>query len=64
MVEVAEQNGYKKRIAQFGKYIQNFNQELTEYDEQLVRLYIKKITVYDDHYEVEFKTGFKLNIKR
>lgn len=64
MVEAAEQNGYKKRIAQFEEYLQNFNQELTEYDEQLVRLYIKTVTVYDEHYEVEFKTGFKLNIER
>lgn len=27
-----------------------------------VRLYVT--TVYDEHYEVEFKTGFKLNIER
>lgn len=57
MVEAAEQNGYKKRIAQFEEYLQNYNQELTEYDEQLVRLYIKKITVYDDHMRWNSKLG-------
>ena len=38
--------------------------EITEYDETLVRTYFEKITVYDDHYEVTFKSGVSVNIEK
>lgn len=64
MVESAEKNGFKKRITELEEYLQNYQQELVEYDEQLVRLYIQRITVYSSHFEIEYKAGFKLNIER
>lgn len=64
MVNRAEKNGFNKRVTELEKFLQDFTFELTEYDEQLVRSYIQKITVYDDRYEVEFKAGIKLNIER
>ncbi len=57
-------NGFKKRIGELEEFLQEFEFELTEYDEQLVRGYIQKITVYDERYEVEFKAGFELDIER
>ena len=35
---------------------------VTEYDEALVRRLIEKVTVYDDHFTVEFKSGLKTDI--
>lgn len=35
-----------------------------EYDEALVRAYFDKITVYDDHYEVTFKSGVSVGIAK
>lgn len=64
MVNRAEKNGFNKRVAELEKFLRDFTFELTEYDEQLVRSYIQKITVYDDRYEVEFKAGLKLKIER
>lgn len=64
MVDRAERNAFNKRVTELEKFLQDFTLELAEYDEELVRSYIQKITVYDDRYEVEFKTGFKLNIER
>lgn len=64
MADRAEKNGFNKRVAELEKFLQDFTFELTEYNEQLVRSYIQKITVYDDRYEVEFKAGLKLNIER
>lgn len=64
MVEAAEQNGYKRRITELEEYLQNYQQELIEYDDQLVRLHIQRIMVYSSHFEIEFKAGFKLNIER
>ena len=40
------------------------SQELIEYDEQMVRKYIERITVYDTYYEVEFKAGIKVEIEK
>ena len=64
MAESAEKNGYKKRISELEEFLHGFELEITEYDEQLVRSYIQKITVYDDRFNVEFKAGFDLNIAK
>ena len=43
-------------------YLQSEPEEVTEYSEALVRRMIEKITVYDDHFGVEFKSGIKITI--
>jgi site-specific DNA recombinase len=35
---------------------------LTEYNEQLVRRLIEKVTVYEDKFTVEFKSGVTVDI--
>ncbi|KLO69142.1 integrase [Enterococcus cecorum] len=37
--------------------------ELEEYDEQLVRRLIEKVTVHDDRIEVEFKSGISIDVE-
>jgi len=37
--------------------------KLQEYDEQLVRRLIEKITVFDDKLTIEFKSGVEINIE-
>jgi len=36
---------------------------LTEYDEQLVRRLIEKVTIFKDKFTVEFKSGVTVDIK-
>ena len=36
--------------------------DLTEFDEVLVRRWFKQITVYEDHYTVELKSGLSVDI--
>ena len=36
---------------------------VTEYDEELVRQLIEKITVYDDHLVFEFKSGLETEVQ-
>lgn len=38
--------------------------EIEEYDEQLVRRLIAKVTVFDDKFEVELKLGLSVDIRR
>jgi hypothetical protein len=37
--------------------------EIAEYDEHLVRRLIEKITVFDDTFKVEFKSGVEIEVQ-
>lgn len=51
-----------KRITALQDFIRSQPAELTEFDEVLVRRWFKQITVYEDHYTVELKSGLKVDI--
>lgn len=63
-VDKAEVEGYKQRIQEMGSFLDGEAKELTEYDESMVRSYIKGIKIYDDHFTVTFKAGIDLDIQR
>ncbi|MFQ9514682.1 MAG: hypothetical protein ACLRZ9_02530 [Eubacterium sp.] len=46
------------------KFLGEAEQELTEYDEMMVRKYIYRILMYEDKFTVAFKAGVKLDIER
>ena len=64
LVENAEREGMKKRISEMQQFLSGQTQEVTEYDEQLVRRLIEKITVYDEWVTVEFKSGTSVKVRR
>lgn len=64
LVAKAETEGFKKRIKELEDFLKEANQELTEYDESMVRRYIEKIQVYEDKFTVCFKAGVDLDIER
>jgi len=64
MTEKAEEEWRKLRIEEMTTFMSGMSQELIEYDEQMVRKYIERITVYDTYYEVEFKAGIKVEIEK
>ena len=37
---------------------------IQDHDEQLVRKMIEKVIVYDDRFDVEFKSGAKVDVER
>ena len=45
------------RIRELREFIRSQSSELTEFDETLVRHWIRKITVHHDRLTIEFKTG-------
>ena len=63
-IDEAEKAGISKRIDEMKEYLRQVDAEISEYDEGLVRTYFEKITVYDDRFGVEFKTGVKVDIAR
>ena len=51
-----------KRITALQDFIRSQPTDLTEFDETLVRRWFKQVTVYDDHYTVELKSGLSVDI--
>ena len=64
LVESAEREGLKQRIREMREFLEQQSTEVTEYDELLVRRLIEKVTVYDEQFEVEFKSGTKVDVDR
>lgn len=60
----AEREGMKQRISEMQQFLAEQTQNITEYDEQLVRRLIEKITVYGERVTVEFKSGTSVDVRR
>ena len=60
--EDASRQDRKKRIDELIAFLEDLPCELTEYDEQFVKTLIEKITVFDNHFIVEFKSGIEIEI--
>lgn len=54
----------KQRISEMQQFLAEQTQNITEYDEQLVRRLIEKITVYEEKVTVEFKSGTSVDVRR
>ena len=63
LVENAEREGKRQRIAEMTAYLNEQTCELVEYDEQLVRRLIEKVTVFHDKFAVEFKSGVEIDVE-
>jgi len=61
-VENANRDELKKRMADMSTFLKKQSAALTEYDEQLVRRLIEKVTVYEDKFIVEFKSGLTVDV--
>lgn len=64
LVAKAETEGYKKKIEELQDFINEGDTELSEYDEKIVRKYIKEIRVFDNRLQVFFKAGIDIDITR
>lgn len=51
-----------KRINDLQDYIAQQTTHLIEFDELLVRRWIKQITIWDDHITVELKSGVSIDV--
>jgi len=62
-VQNAERQGKRQRIEEMTEFLNEQTGELIEYDEQLVRRFIEKITIFDDKLMVEFKSCVEIDIE-
>jgi hypothetical protein len=64
LVENVEREGKRQRIAEMTDFLNEQSCELEEYDEQLVRRLIEKITVHDAGFEVGFKSSMSVDVDK
>ncbi|MDK2830143.1 MAG: hypothetical protein PWP67_2977 [Clostridium butyricum] len=53
----------KLRMAEMTKFLKEQKSTIQEYDEQIVRKLIEKITVYDEKVTVAFKSGMEIDVE-
>ena len=53
----------KQRLDELEAFLDEHQEPVTDYDEGLVRRLIERITVYDDHFTVEFKSGIEVDVE-
>ena len=58
---------FKPKVEDYSiKELQDFigqqRNKLTEFDEKLVKRWLRQITVWDDHYTVELKSGLSIDV--
>jgi len=61
-LEIFGRDELKKRIADMGDFLNGQSTVITEYDESLVRRLIEKVTVHEDKFTVEFKSGVIVDV--
>ena len=64
LVKKAETEGFKKRVKELETFLTGAENVLAEYDEAMVRKYIKNITIYDDRFVISFKAGIDIEVER
>lgn len=62
-VQNAERQGKRQRIEEMARFLKEQTSELLEFDDQLVRRVIEKITIFDGKVTVEFKSSLELEIE-
>lgn len=62
-VENAGRDELRKRIADMSAFLQEQPAVIAKYDELLVRRLIEKVTVYEDKFAVEFKSGVTVDVE-
>jgi site-specific DNA recombinase len=62
LLESANRDELKKRMADMSTFLKKQSTALAKYDEQLVRRLIEKVTVFEDKFTVEFKSGLTVDV--
>ena len=64
MVSKAQNEGVKRKVAEMERFLQEAPTEVTEFDDIMVRRYIREIKIYDDRFHILFKAGIDIDVPR
>jgi site-specific DNA recombinase len=62
-LESASLGKLRNRITEMSMFIQEQSTAITEYEESLIRRLIEKVTVYEDRFTIEFKSGLVADLE-
>ena len=62
-LEDATKETLRQKIVELEKVLAGINGKVEEYEDALVRKLIERITVYDDYFTVEFKSGIEIDVQ-
>ena len=62
-LEDANKETLRQKIVELEKVLVGINGKVEEYEDALVRKLIERITVCDDYYIVEFKSGIEIDVQ-
>lgn len=62
MVCNADHEGKRQCVNEMSDFLNEQTCKLLKYDEQLVKRFIEKVTVFDDKPTIEFKSGVKIDV--
>ena len=62
-LDIIGRDELKKRITDMGDFLKGQPTAITEYDEPLGRRLIEKVTIYENKFTVEFKSGVTVDLK-
>ena len=62
-VDIAARDAQIARINELQDFIKQQRTDLVEFNEALVKRWLKQITVWEDHFTVELKSGLKIDIE-
>jgi len=63
LLQCANRDELLKRIDDMSTFLREQPTVITEYGESLVRRLIEKVTVYEDKFTVEFKSGIAVHVE-
>ena len=63
-MENANRDELHKWMADMRAFLREQSTEVAEYDEKLFRRLIEKVTVYEDRFAVEFKSGVMVDVEK
>ena len=64
LAQDADRDGQKKHIEEMKAFLEEQKDIPVEYDEQLVRRLVEKVTVFDEKIAVKFKSGVEIEVDR
>ena len=62
LTDEAGSQGEKERIAEMMDFIENHADQSLDYDEELIRLLIAKVTIFEKSMVVRFKSGIEVEV--
>ena len=62
-LEDANKESLRQKVKELEEFLTECEGQVTEYDDALVRKLIERITVHDEHFVVEFKSGIEIEVK-